>query len=128
MKKTKKTKALTPATKTAKPAVKKTAAAPAAKKAKTAVKSTAPKVSITTISAQVDVGFGNALFLRGEGPGLNWEKGLLLNCVADTEWSVNLSGATSPLTFKFLLNDETWNIGENYTLAPGKVGTFKPEF
>ena len=130
MKKTTKTKALTPAKKTAaKPVVKKSAAAPAAKKAKTvAKKPAAPKVSITTITAQIDVGFGNALFLRGEGPGLNLEKGLLLNCVADTEWSVNLSGAKSPLTFKFLLNDETWCVGEDYTLAPGKVGTFAPEF
>src|SRR5688572_5617630 len=30
---------------------------------------------VTTITARVDVGFGNALFLRGEGAGLSWNKG-----------------------------------------------------
>ena len=125
--KTTKTKALTPAKKTVK-AVKQTAAAPAAKKAKAVVKPTTPKVSVTTITAAIDVGFGNALFIRGEGPGLSWEKGLSLNCITDTEWGINISGATQPLVFKFLLNDETWSLGEDFTLAPGKVGKFEPQF
>jgi hypothetical protein len=30
---------------------------------------------VTTIEAKIDVGFGNNLFVRGEGPGLSWEKG-----------------------------------------------------
>jgi len=125
--KTTKTKALTPAPKTAK-AVKQTAAAPAAKKAKAVVKPTATSVTVTTITAKIDVGFGNTLFLRGEGPGLSWEKGIPLNCVSDTEWSLNLSGATNPVVFKFLLNDALWSVGEDFNLAPGKVGAFAPEF
>ncbi len=126
--KTTKTKALTPAKKTVK-TVKKTAAAPAAKKAKAVVKKKAtPKISVTTITAAIDVGFGNTLFLRGEGPGLSWDKGVSLNCVTDTEWSINISGATKPVVFKFLLNDEVWNVGEDNTLAPGKVGNYEPQF
>ncbi len=131
MKKTAKTtqpKALTPAKKPAKAVKKKTAAAPAAKKAKAAAAPAAPTVVVTTVSALIDVGFGNTLYLRGEGPGLSWDKGLLMNCVADAEWTLNLSGATAPLTFKFLLNDETWCTGEDYSLVPGKVGAFTPEF
>jgi hypothetical protein len=41
---------------------------------------------------------------------------------------VNVQGATKPFAFKFLLNDETWNVGEDYTIAQGKVGTFEPKF
>lgn len=126
--KTTKTKALTPAKKTATTVKKKTAVAPAAKKAKAVAAPAAPKVLVTTISALVDVGFGNTLFVRGEGAGLSWEQGVPMNCVADAEWTINLSGATSPVAFKFLLNDETWCLGADYTLTPGKVGAFTPEF
>lgn len=126
--KTTKTKALTSAKKTAKPAVKQTTAAPAAKKAKAVARLATTKVSVTTISANIDVGFGNTLYLRGDGHGLSWVKGVSLNCVTDEKWSVNVQGATKPFAFKFLLNDETWNVGEDYTIAQGKVGTFEPKF
>jgi len=84
----------------------------------------------TTIEAFIDVGFGNRLTLRGEGAaGLSWERGLTMNCLGSAEWVITLEGdADAPLAFKFLLNDELWSIGENYTLAPGKTGAFTPEF
>jgi|GEM_PF-825568 len=85
---------------------------------------------VTTIEAFIDVGFGNRLTLRGEGAaGLSWERGLTMNCLGSAEWAITLEGDTdAPLTFKFLLNDERWSLGENYTLAPGKTGAFTPEF
>jgi len=89
--------------------------------------SRSPKL-LTTIEAFIDVGFGNRLTLRGEGAGLSWERGLTLNCIGSAEWAITLEGAESPLAFKFLLNDEQWSVGENYTLAPGKTGAFTPEF
>jgi len=83
----------------------------------------------TTIEAFIDVGFGNRLTLRGEGAGLSWERGLTMNCLGNAEWVITLEGsAEAPLAFKFLLNDERWSVGENYTLAPGKTGAFTPEF
>ncbi|MCC6415063.1 MAG: hypothetical protein IT582_04050 [Opitutaceae bacterium] len=127
--KTTKTKALTPAKKAATAAKPKTKAAPAVKKnkiAKATPVTTAP--ATTTISALIDVGFGNALYLRGEGPGLSWDQGLPMDCVADAEWSLIVHDAAAPLTFKFLLNDQTWCTGADYTLAPGKNGAFTPEF
>ncbi len=119
-KKTKTTKALTPATKPAK-TVKKTTARPAVKK-------TVPKVVVTTISAAIDVGFGNTLYLRGEGPGLSWEKGVPLECVADDCWSIRIVESAQPVVFKFLLNDETWCAGDDLTAAPGQTVSFVPEF
>lgn len=119
-KKTKTTKALTPATKAAK-TVKKPTARPAVKK-------TAPKVVVTTISALIDVGFGNAIYLRGEGPGLSWEKGVRLECVADAQWTIALAESARPIVFKLLLNDETWCAGDDFTVAPGAKIELTPEF
>jgi hypothetical protein len=34
-----------------------------------------PKAPAVTITAKIDVGFGNALFIRGSGAGLSWSKG-----------------------------------------------------
>ena len=120
MKKTTKvTKALTPAKKTVK-TVRKTAPAPAPK--------VQPLVVVTTIAANVDVGFGNALYVRGEGPGLSWEKGLRMECVADDRWTLALGESSRPFIFKFLINDETWNIGDDCTVAPGASVILTPSF
>src|SRR5688572_15731204 len=120
MKKTTKvTKTLTPAKKPAK-TVKKTTPVPAAK--------VVPTVVVTTISAGVDVGFGNALYLRGEGPGLSWDKGVRMECVSDDRWSLALGEAGRPFVFKFLINDETWSAGPDYTVSPGTTVTLAPTF
>jgi len=118
--KTKSTKTLTPAKKTAK-IVKKTTARPAVKK-------TVPKVVVTTIAAAIDVGFGNTLYLRGEGPGLNWDEGVAMDCVADDKWSLTIAESARPIVFKFLLNDETWCAGDDFTATPGSSVTLTPEF
>lgn len=122
MKKTTKvTKTLTPAKKSAKPAVRKTAPPVPAAKVK-------PNVVVTKISANADVGFGNGLYVRGEGPGLSWEKGLRMECVSDDHWSIALGESTRPFVFKFLINDETWCIGDDYTVASGATITLTPSF
>jgi hypothetical protein len=131
---TKTTKAKTPApakkAATAKPkAVKKTVVkkAPAKPDSKAdKKKSTAPKT--ITISAKVDVGFGNTLYLRGEGKDLSWDQGLPMVCVADDEWSLTISKSSKPRIFKFLVNDEQWNLGEDYSLRANQAGSFKPSF
>lgn len=85
-------------------------------------------VGETTISAVIDVGFGNALFIRGEGPGLSWEKGCPLECVADDKWIITLGELTKPINFKFLLNDQTWSAGADYVIEPGQSLTLEPVF
>lgn len=101
-----------------------TSTAPAAP----AVKETAAAPLSTTIVAQIDVGFGNTLFVRGEGPGLSWEKGVALDCVADDKWSVVLGETSKPLVFKFLINDQTWCTGDDYVAQPGTTLTVTPAF
>ena len=110
------------------PAPAKTAAKPAKKSAAPAVKKAPPKAVLTSISAQVDVGFGNTLYIRGSGPGLNWEKGIPMDCLADDTWSVSLREATQPVVCKFLLNDLIWCAGEDFVITPGSTVSLIPVF
>ncbi|HTQ29990.1 MAG TPA: hypothetical protein VMI53_02165 [Opitutaceae bacterium] len=116
-KNTKNTTPPAPATKTS---AKKKTAAPA-------VKSTAPSQLPTVITAHIDVGFGNTLYLRGDGPGLSWENGVPMDCLAEDKWSLTIEH-TQPFVFKVLLNDLTWCAGDDYTAAPGASVEFTPTF
>jgi len=104
--------------------------APAARKAPvaSAVKKTAPKAVLTTISARIDIGFGNSLFVRGEGPGLSWDKGTVMECTGEAQWTLKLTESARPIIFKFLRNDEVWSVGEDYTAKPGASAVFVPVF
>ncbi len=92
-------------------------------------KAPAPEAILPTqIVAQVDIGFGNQLFVRGEGAGLSWEKGLPMANVAADRWQVTLQAATAPIVFKFLINDVTWSVGDDHMAAPGSTVTLVPLF
>ena len=88
----------------------------------------APKPLVTTINARIDVGFGNSLYLRGEGAGLSWDKGRLMTCVGADQWQITLPESSRPVLFKFLINDLTWSLGADSVVAPGTTSTFTPEF
>ena len=90
--------------------------------------SSAAPAALTVITAKIDVGFGNTLYIRGAGPGLTWNKGVPLVCAADDAWTISLPGATSPVVFKFLINDSTWSRGEDYSSAPGSTAELAPTF
>ena len=106
-----------------KAAIKKVAVKKTAKK-KVAAKAPAP---LTTIVAQTDVGWGNSIYLRGEGGGLSWEKGTLMDWV-DGAWSWSTTSAKSGITFKFLINDEVWSLGEDLSVASGGTSISAPQF
>jgi hypothetical protein len=99
-------------------------------KPKAAVKAAMQPASAvaTTIIAQIDVGFGNTLYLRGEGPGLSWEKGTVMDCVSDDKWSLTLGETERPIVFKFLVNDLTWCTGDDFVAQPGSTVTITPVF
>lgn len=149
--KTKTTKSPAPATKTAAPAksvakAKTTApakaktltparpAAPVAKPAPVSVvkpaivKPVASKPVLTTIGARIDIGFGNSLYIRGEGAGLSWDQGLVMDCIEDNFWRITLPESARGHTFKFLVNDLSWNTGPDYTVPAGGNVTLTPEF
>ena len=112
------------ATKTvAKKAVKK-ATKPVAKKPR-AKKTLATK---TTIAARVDVGFGNNLYIRGEGAGLSWDVGILMKNLSPYEWAWETKTANKPVEYKLLINDEIWANGENQFARPDETSITAPTF
>jgi hypothetical protein len=119
-----KAKKTAPAIKAA-PVVKKS---PAAKKSPAKTTTASPEIRTTTIVAAIDVGFGNSLSLRGEGAGLSWEKGTLMECVSGDVWSISLAETAHPIVCKFLINDQVWCTGDDYTVLPGSSVVLSPTF
>jgi hypothetical protein len=66
------------------------------------------------------IGIGNRLTIRGEGPGLSWEKGVPLSFVSIGKWRWETNDATAPVKFKLYKNDEIecTALGER-SVAPG---------
>ena len=119
--------------KTASPAAK--TAPKAVKTVKAAVKPTAAPAKkktgeppVTFITAQIDIGFGNHLFLRGEGPGLSWDRGIAMDCTGAGLWTASVKNAATPVVFKVLVNDLTWSNGNDFVVAPGQSVTITPGF
>ncbi|HEY2082337.1 MAG TPA: hypothetical protein VGI88_06090 [Verrucomicrobiae bacterium] len=101
--------------------------APETKPAETTTGSARSSAKPVTIEAKIDVGFGNTLYLRGEGLGLSWSHGIPLTCVDGKTWK--WTGETQEqLKFKLLLNDQIWSQGENLVAAPGQKLEISPAF
>lgn len=119
----------------AKPAPAVTASAPAAAATAVAavpaarpVAAVASKPVVTTITARINVGFGNALYLRGDGAGLSWNRGVQMTCMSANEWLITIPESARPVLFKFLINDVTWSAGPDYSVIPGTSTVLSPTF
>ena len=93
-------------------------------KAASASRATAP---VTTIEAKIDVGFGNSVYVRGQGDGLSWERGVPLKCVDGQTWQWT-GPVAEKLTFKLLLNDSVWSQGEDLVAKAGQKVEVVPSF
>ena len=60
----------------------------------------------TRVIATAYIGIGNRMFIRGEGPGLSWNKGVPLQFVSIGKWRWETNEATAPIRFKLYKNDE----------------------
>ena len=67
------------------------------------------------------IGISNKLYIRGEGPGLSWDKGVPMDLVDIGKWEWKTYEAESPVSCKVLLNDEQWTNGEDIVLNPGST-------
>ena len=65
------------------------------------------------------IGIGNKLYLRGEGPGLSWDKGVPLQFVSIGRWRWETGDATAPVTCKVYKNDKLEAPLGLLKLAPG---------
>ncbi|HSI09919.1 MAG: hypothetical protein ACAH89_08075 [Rariglobus sp.] len=75
----------------------------------------------TRLIATAYIGIGNKLYIRGEGPGLSWDKGVPLQFVSIGKWRWESADATAPLKAKLYKNDqiECQGLG-TLTLEPGR--------
>jgi hypothetical protein len=75
----------------------------------------------TRLLATAYIGIGNKLYVRGDGPGLSWEKGVPLQFVSIGKWRWETPDATAPVTVKLYKNDqqECAALGP-VTLEPGR--------
>lgn len=86
-------------------------------------------VNQTIIQIQHDCGWGNAIFLRGDTPPLNWEHGIRCDCVEPNLWQCVLERPFGgSIAFKALLNDTVWETGENHCVTVHESIEIMPMF
>jgi hypothetical protein len=75
----------------------------------------------TRLVATAYIGIGNKLYVRGDGPGLSWDKGVPLQFVSIGKWRWETPDATAPVRVKLYKNDqlECQGLG-TLTLEPGR--------
>ncbi len=83
--------------------------------------------AITTIRVLADPGYGHTVFLRGSGYPLSWGAGEPATWEHDA-WVLRLAGVTAPLEVKALVDDATWEHGDNHAVQPGETVEIAPTF
>ena len=92
-------------------------------------KPVATESDVTVVVAKYDVGYGNHLYIRGEGAGLSWDTGILMKNVENDVWVWTTNEAAGDaVAFKFLINDEMWSEGDNMVAPAGETTTLYPSF
>ena len=84
--------------------------------------------TFTVVEARIDVGPGNARFIRGQGDGLSWEKGKPLSPVDASTWVWVTDQAQDRVVFKLLLNDQVWARGQDSVVEAGRKIELVPKF
>ena len=80
------------------------------------------------IVAKVNVGWGNSVYLRGDGGALSWDVGVPLICLMDDQWVWSYLEDCAPRVIKFLRNDIDWAVGENHLVIVEKMVILTPQF
>lgn len=82
----------------------------------------------TSLVATAYIGIGNKLYLRGDGPGLSWERGVPMQFLAIGKWGWTTTEATAPVTCRLYRNDDTPMLEENVVIDPGTKAEITPKF
>jgi chemotaxis protein histidine kinase CheA len=94
--------------------------APVAEETPAKAESSASSDGATRLLVTAYIGIGNKLFIRGDGPGLSWDKGVPMQFVSIGKWGWASHEATAPMRCKLYKNDETAALSGEVTLEPGK--------
>ncbi len=82
----------------------------------------------TSVIANVMIGIGNKPYLRGEGPGLSWDKGAPMNFVEIGKWAWSPQDKEAPLLVQLYRNDEEADPTGKHDVAPGQKLEITPDF
>ncbi len=82
--------------------------------------SSASSDGATRLLVTAYIGIGNKLFIRGEGPGLSWDKGVPMQFVSIGKWGWASHEATGPVRCKLYKNDDTAALSGEVAIEPGK--------
>ena len=86
------------------------------------------RVKPTIVAVTVELGRGDAIFIRGQGGGLRWDKGRPLAPVGPEHWMWLANGLQEDIEFQLLLNDQIWARGKNLVLRAGEKVEVSPDF
>lgn len=89
---------------------------------------TAKKRQTTEVKVKFNVGFSNNLYIRGDGAGLSWERGLLMKNLKEDEWVWTTNDPFTKCEFKVLINDTRYEDGENHLITCGNSLQYSPHF
>ena len=99
-----------------------------AKKGSKAAVAQKTESKLTRVIVKYNAGWGNQVFIRGVGAGLDWNKGVMLQCMGDDEWLWEARVPCGSVSFKLLVNDESWAQGEDQTVVSGETIICHPQF
>ncbi len=88
----------------------------------------ASKAKLTRVIAKFDAGWGNQLYIRGIGGSLDWQKGVPMQSISEDEWLWEQIVPEGTVSFKVLVNDQNWAIGEDLTVSAGDTVICRPTF
>lgn len=83
---------------------------------------------LTRVIVKHDAGWGNQVFIRGVGAGLDWQNGVLMQCIGDDEWLWEARVPCGSICFKLLVNDSIWSQGEDVSVQAGETVICHPSF
>lgn len=82
----------------------------------------------TRVYVKFDAGFGNHLYIRGEGANLSWNKGIQLKNIKADEWVWETSQPFHQCKFKVLINDKIYETGNDRLVNNGSTMSYTPQF
>jgi len=85
-------------------------------------------VVVTRIVARVDVGFGHSLSVRGDTLPLSWERGWWAWPAAADRWELVLTEVGGGFVYKTLVDDATWQVGDDVAGSEGVDNEVTPSF
>jgi len=87
-----------------------------------------PGASCTVVAVDLELGANNAVFIRGKGCGLRWDRGQPLTCLGSRRWVWSAGPSEERVEFGLLLNDQVWARGDKIVLDPGRSIEITPDF